>query len=495
MEKIVPIFGGYIQSLKTCGFRGIVTFGLAALAAGLTGIFRWVERQQDLDARMPEFIGLLLLAGILYVIGVFWVERFRLGATALLIILASSVLFRVVLLPARSTPSDDVYRYQWDGRAQRAHLNPYVVFPNSPELDWLQNPDHPEPPGEEIPTIYPPLSELTFRLIETVPGYKRVATILDLASAVVLMLLLAVMKQPLHRVLAYAWNPAVLITFAMSGHFDSLAIVTFLAALFFLVTNRPALSMGALALSFLSKFFPVLLLLTFLKRVRLAHVGIFVALVFAFYVPFLDARLHLLDGAGNYARDWVNNASLFHLLRFVAGSNTGAELIAGLIVLATIGYLTRSRATPLWSSLLLTGGVLLLSPTAFPWYFTWSIPFLCFYPSAAWLLMSVTSVLAYTPAIAYGAGEPLQNSLLMLSLEYGPVYLWLAYYYCRTARRPKLSPRPQEVGLSPNGSKRSRNFLLVREACETHTLAQTVRTGRHLACGADDLLTQLQPHG
>jgi hypothetical protein len=83
------------------------------------------------------------------------------------------------------------------------------------------------------------------------------------------------MKQPLHRALAYAWNPTVLITFAMPGHFDSLAIVTFLAALFFLVTNRPALSMGTLALLFLSKFFPVLLLLTFLKRVRLAHVGLF----------------------------------------------------------------------------------------------------------------------------------------------------------------------------------------------------------------------------
>ena len=445
MKKTVQIFRGYIQRLKTLWPRGIVTLGLAALAAGLTGIFRWVERQQDLDARMPEFIGLLLLAGILYVIGVFWVERFRLGATALLIILASAVLFRIVLLPARSTPSDDVYRYQWDGRAQRAHLNPYVVSPDSEELDWLQNPDHPEPPGEETPTIYPPLSELTFRLIETVPGYKRVSTILDLASAVVLMLLLAAMKQPLHRMLAYAWNPTVLISFAMSGHFDSLAIVTFLAALFFLVTNRPALSMGSLALSFLSKFFPILLLLTFLKRVRLAQVGLFVSLIFAFYVPFLSAGWHLLDGARNYARDWVNNGSLFHLLRFVAGSRAGGELTAALMLLAAIGYLAKRRAAPLWSSLVLTGAVLLLSPTAFPWYFTWSIPFLCFYPSRAWLLMSVTSVLAYTPAIAYGAGESLANSLLMLSLEYDPVYLWLAYY-CWEAYKTRLSPCLKEIG-------------------------------------------------
>jgi len=418
---------GLYPIVKTRWSQSIVTLGLVALAAGLTAIFKWVERQQDLDARMPEFIGLVLLAGILYVVGVFCVARFRLGATALLVILAGALLFRIVLLPARSTLSDDVYRYQWDGRAQRAHLNPYVVFPSSDELEWLQNPDHPEPPGEDIPTIYPPLSELAFRLIDTVPGYKRVSTILDLASAGLLMLLLAAMKQPLQRVLVYAWNPAVLISFAMSGHFDSLAIVIFLAALYFLVTNRPALSMAALALSFLSKFFPVLLLLTFLKRMRLATMGLFAFLVFAFYLPFLSAGLHVLDGARNYARDWANNASLFNLLHFVAGSKVAAEVIAGLIVLAAIGYLAKSQASPLWSSLVLTGGVLLVSPTAYPWYFTWSIPFLCFYPSRAWLLMSVTSVLAYTPAITYGAGEPLKNSLLMLSLEYGPVYLWLAY--------------------------------------------------------------------
>lgn len=453
VKKIVPIFQDYFQRLKASWLHAAVTLGLAALAGGLTGIFRWVARQVDLDARMPEFIGLLLLAGILYAIGVFWVDRFRLGAVALFVILASTVLFRVILLPAQATLSDDVYRYQWDGRAQRAHLNPYVVFPNSEGLEWLQNPEHPEPPGEETPTIYPPISELAYRLIETVPGYKLASTIFDLATVGVLMLLLAAMKQPLHRVLAYAWNPSVLISFAMSGHFDSLAIVTFLAALFFLVTNRPALSMAGLALSVLSKFFPVLLLLTFLKRLRMAYVGIFAVLVLAFYVPFLGAGSHLFDGARNYARDWVNNESLFRLLRFVAGSRAGAQLAAAVIVLAAIGYLARSRATPLWSSLVLTGGVLLVSPTAYPWYFTWSIPFLCFYPSAAWLLMSVTSVLAYTPAITYGAGEPLKHSLLMPSLEYVPVYLWLVYY-CWAARRTKPSQAPQEVGLPASGVER-----------------------------------------
>jgi hypothetical protein len=107
------------------------------------------------------------------------------------------------------------------------------------------------------------------------------------------------------------------------------------------------------------------------------------------------------------------------------------------LILAAIAYLAKKRAGLLWSSLVLTGGVLLLSPTVYPWYLTWSIPFLCFYPSGAWLLMSVTSVLAYTPPIADGTG----NSLLML----GPVYLWLAYS-CWTARK-RRSAGVQEMGI------------------------------------------------
>jgi alpha-1,6-mannosyltransferase len=439
MTKTVALLAACVPRFKVPAPCGVATLALGALAAGLTAIYFWVEQQSDdLDSHMPEFIGLLLLAGILYVIAVFLVERFRLGRAAMIVILSSTVVFRLVLLPGTPSLSDDVYRYQWDGRVQRAHLNPYVVFPSSPELASLLNPDNPEPPGVDTPTIYPPLSEFAYRMIETVPGYKRVSTILDLGCVGVLMLLLAVMNLALHRVLAYAWNPAVLISFAMSGHFDPLAIITFLMALFFLVRNRPKLSIAALALAFLSKLFPVLLLPAFLKRVGLAYAGIFAMLVFTFYLPFLGAGLHLFDGARNYGRDWSNNASFFQLLQFVTRSRAPAEFLAGLMVLAAIGYLAKRRAGLLWSSLILTGGVLLVSPTAYPWYFTWSIPFLCVYPSGAWLLMSVTTVLGYTPPIAYGAG----NSLLMLSLEYGPVYLWLAYY-CWAARGKRRSAGAQ----------------------------------------------------
>jgi hypothetical protein len=448
MTKAVALLGGCFQSLKVAPPSVMATCVLGALAAGLTAIYVWVGQQSDeLDSHTPEFIGLLLLAGILYVVAVFLVERFRLGKPAMMVILTGTLLFRLVLLPATPSLSDDVYRYQWDGRVQRAHLNPYLAVPSSPELSWLLNPDNPEPPGIDTPTIYPPLSELLYRTIKTVAGYKLVSTILDLACVGLLWLLLAGMKLPLHRVLAYAWNPAVLLSFAMSGHFDPLAILMLLAALFFLLRNRPKLSIAALALAFLSKLFPVLLLPAFLKKVRPAYAGIFALLVIAFYLPFSGAGLHLFDGARNYGRDWSNNASFFDLLHFVARSKALAECLAGLMVLGAI-CLVQRRAGLLWLSLVLTGGVLLVSPTAYPWYFTWSIPFLCFYPSAAWLLMSVTSVLGYTPPLADGSG----NSVLMLSLEYGPVYLWLAYY-CWAARK-RRSADVEEIGISAPGVQR-----------------------------------------
>src|SRR5260370_5507135 len=109
---------GYMERLKTRWPGDIVTLGLAALAAGRTAVFRWVARQQDLDACMPEFIGLLLLAGILYVIGVFWVERYRLRTVGLFIVLFSAGLVRCHLLTSHATAFADVDLYQCVRRVQ-----------------------------------------------------------------------------------------------------------------------------------------------------------------------------------------------------------------------------------------------------------------------------------------------------------------------------------------------------------------------------------------
>src|SRR5436853_3735325 len=114
---------------KTFFTAWLPELGLLGVAAVLAAIFRYLGQEPHLKTRVPEFVALSLVAGVLYLVGVWTVHRFPLGAVALLTILSSGVLFRLLVLPATPSLSDDVYRYQWDGRVQRAHFNPYLVYP------------------------------------------------------------------------------------------------------------------------------------------------------------------------------------------------------------------------------------------------------------------------------------------------------------------------------------------------------------------------------
>ena len=410
------------------------TLGLLALAGGLGVIFNFVGRWRNLPVAVPQFIALMLAAGALYVTGVYLVERFILGPSALLVIVLGALFFRLCLLPRDPALSNDVYRYQWEGRVERLHINPYAVNPAMLSLSALEESRHPIETGRNVSTLYPPLSEISFSWVSTIGGYKVLYTGFDLAALGVLAALLVVLKQPLQRLLTYAWNPCILISFAMCGHHDSLAIFTLLAAILFLLLRRPALSVSFLALSAISKFFPALLLPIILKRTRAAYAALFIAIAGLSYLPFLSAGSRLFKGLSDYATGWENNDSLFRLIRFAGNSKSQAELVAGVLVLIVVAVTLRLHLEPLGASLLLISSLLFLSPNAFPWYFTWIVPFLCFYPRAPLLLITISSFLGYAPVVAYAAGQPYRDSNFILLLEYAPVLALLLYQGCRVLR-------------------------------------------------------------
>jgi hypothetical protein len=404
---------------------------LLVLSGGLGVIFIHVGRWRNLESSVPEFIALSLAAGVLYLAGVYIVERFILTPSALLVIVLGALFFRFCLLPREPAVSNDVYRYQWEGRVERLHINPYIVYPAMPALKALEDRRHPIETGRNVSTLYPPLSEYSFSLVSTMAGYKLLYTGFDLAALGVLASLLVLLKQPLHRLLIYAWNPCVLISFAMCGHHDSLAIFTLLGAILFLLLRQPALSLSFLAFSVISKFFSVLLLPSILRRTRPAYAALFVAIVGLSYWPFLGAGRRLFKGLSDFAAGWEGNDSLFRLIRLAGNSKPQAGLVAGVLVLILIAYVLKRRLEPAPASLLLISGLLFLSPNAFPWYFTWIVPFLCFCPRAPLLLMSVSCVLGYAPVVAYAVGQPYRDSTFILLLEYAPVLAWLLYQSCR----------------------------------------------------------------
>lgn len=390
------------------------------------GIFLHFARQSNLNEHVAGFIALALAAGALYLAAVFVVDRLRLGRLALLLILVAAAAFRLILLPAPPSLSSDIYRYQWEGRIEAAKFNPYRTYPAEKSLVKFQNPAHPVETGTNVPSAYPPLSEFAFSWVHTIPGYKRLFTALDFATLGIILWMLFLLKEPPHRVLIYAWNPTVIVSFSLSGHHDSLAILTLMLAFLAIIARKPLMSNLLLALSFVSKFFAIVFLPLFLKRTRWAYGALFTGVVALAYLPYAGAGRGLLTGFGDYAAGWEGNDSLFRIINLASASKTQAEFVAAVLLAGLVFYVTRSQMPLLRAGLVLTAGLLLLSPNAFPWYFTWSVPFLCFTPSRPWLLMSVTAVLGYAPVVAYAAGQPYRNSMLILLLEYGPVVIWLA---------------------------------------------------------------------
>ena len=112
----------------------------------------------DLGRNIPMFLGLYGLAFITYL----WAVRHA-DCFAVRSVVAFGLLFRLTLLPAEPSLSDDVYRYVWDGRVQAAGINPYRHAPDSPELEHLRDERlHPRINHPHIPTIYPPAAQFLF---------------------------------------------------------------------------------------------------------------------------------------------------------------------------------------------------------------------------------------------------------------------------------------------------------------------------------------------
>ena len=89
---------------------------------------------------------------------------------ALTLILLIGLLFRALVFSG--TPSDDIYRYLWEGAVQRTGLNPYALAPDSPELEPLREvtSDYSMINHKSWSAIYPPLTMLWHRLF----GYNVV---------------------------------------------------------------------------------------------------------------------------------------------------------------------------------------------------------------------------------------------------------------------------------------------------------------------------------
>ena len=107
-------------------------------------------------------------------------------------------------------------------------------------------------------------------------------------------------------------------------------------------------------------------------------------------------------------------------------------------MIVAIGYATRSTEDPLRGTYWCLGAYVLLSPTLHPWYMLWIMPFMPFFPSAAWLTLSVLVFLAYEVLIDYSLSGVWLEKPWVRWAQYAPFFSLLLssciYSYWRTIR-------------------------------------------------------------
>jgi alpha-1,6-mannosyltransferase len=423
---------------------------LAALAGlvVLEALFFGLGRLGNLEQHVVEVIALALVAGIVYFLALFLLEHTGESSAAFWLILVGAIAFRLTLLPLVPTLSNDIYRYRFDGYVQHAGLNPYLVRPDEARFARPSGPPGESLPGHDIPTIYPPLAELVYRLawptLRSPAAFKLPFVAADILVLVLLAFWVRRTRASNVRLAIYAWNPLVVVEFAASGHNDSLALAAVVAATFLIIGRREVVSTFALAAAALAKVFPLVLFPLWLARTwrsrswRQAAWSLLGAIGLAALCawPYRAALGQLPATLADYQQRWrANNASLYalvvwatHVHRLAVG--LGAGVVAGLAL-----WVAGRQWEPARAAFLLFGAILLLSGNAMPWYFTWVVPFLAILPwgaaTTAWLLLTVLQFLSYHVLIDYSALGIWHFRPLMLWLEYAPFFAWLVWVALR----------------------------------------------------------------
>ena len=408
----------------------------ALLAAGalLEALYLRMHSLYYLKNHAIAFMVLALAAGLVYLVALYGFERTRASRATFILLIFCALVFRATLWPMQPTLSDDLQRYRWDAKVQANGWNPYAVAPQDPRLAYLRDHYYEIMPGRETPTIYPPATELVYRATwKLFPGPTAFKVPFAAADVLVLLLLAWMFREDkdrAFRLAVYAWNPLVIVEFAGSGHNDVLALLGIVGGLA-LLKKRPALASAPIALAMMAKVFPAVLLPVWIRRAGWPEkrrgwraAGLAAAVSLLVTLPYLHGLGALRADLVHYEANWKNyHASLYTAIDWLTGGGTQfPELAAAAAIGGLALWLAWKRAEPARAAYLLIGTSLAFWPNGYPWYFTWIVPLLCFFPNPAWLLLTVLQFLSYNVLIGYGILGQFKFDPLMQWLVYAPFY-------------------------------------------------------------------------
>ena len=489
---------------------GLLSLILYLILTDLSKEFTWGEGYSKRPILAYLFIYFSLF--VFYALACLYVFKSTWNRKIFWILVTFGLLFRCAILPSQQIQEDDVYRYLWDGKVFAHGINPFKFSPQEineykflkiqepiyfnslyeaheqnelsilNDLKWesdrtLQFMERINHPG--VPTIYPPLAQYVFLLSQQINQdslltLRILFLVFDLMGMVFIVLILKSLNMNPNFSLVYFWSPLVIKETFNSTHLDIIGISFLCVSVYCLVRKHMAVSFFFLALSFLGKFYPGILLPFYLQRSWLLarengnrnailpalHLILFCSVVVIFYLPFIDIGERVFEGLKTYSINWQSNDSLFALLLYflkdilemeialkgqiLGNSMLFAKSIMALVVLGIVLYLLVKKIPETdspdeWVRNLFTVMALMfmVSPVQNPWYLCWTVPFLCLFHSRSLILLTGLVGLYYLD-FYFDYQEITKYSAWIPWLEYFPFYVYLIWELTMTKKTWKI---------------------------------------------------------
>lgn len=450
------------------------SLGLTILSYRFTPEVTSVERPILLYLLFYGLIGLGLL------LGAGWGSARR-RSMPLGLLLGVALAARLCLAPSYPIQESDFNRYVLDGEFIIHGINPFRYTPiDTPKMapdkirqmvrddprarGIIDNVNHPE-----LPTIYPPLAQLSFAVGAALDpwdwhGQRWVFMGLDLATVLLLAWGLKRLALPVGWAAVYAWNPLILKEITNSCHLESLTSLTVVALCLMLVidsrrpSTRGAWAVGALlAAAVMSKIFPIILAPVCLGAMlrgplRWRRAALFCA-AFAIAAGVLTAPFftvgpeRLTQSLRLYSQTWKGNGGAYLALKWLHPPS--ARLISyafpAVVSLGMAWKILRVPAERLADTLITSFQAVLLSwflflPTGYPWYAAAVIAVGALRPRPWVYLLSLAFALFYLDIYLTYHQYPEATFDWLRAVEHGVVWAALILGWFRSRRRLTEGP-------------------------------------------------------
>lgn len=358
-----------------------------------------------------------------------------------------AVAFRLLLFLTPITWTDDHYRYIWDGLCSVHGISPFAFTPDAlvkampevftPALYAKLNSPH-------FYSVYPPLAQAGFALATWIGQgsvwastlvLRSVSMAFDMATIVLLGLLLKNDPDRVRKVGLYALNPLVLMEFTVNVHTEVLMIAPCLWAIFLFRRGRLNASAIFLAFSAAAKLWPMLFLAWLPSRTAwrcsFRYISCAVLLFIASWIPFYTPGFvaHFGSSLKLYV-SWLEfNGALFEGLRLLLGDG----LVKGTGLLSVITFIGMGVfAITLWKKrhadwpeamLWLLAIYLFGAQAVQPWYI---LPLLAFATLTGWRWPVLWTLLIVPTYLTYGT-VPYTQPYWWIPVEYALLLTYMMW--------------------------------------------------------------------